>query len=214
MLDFGGVCLVTPFELHRSLERKAGLEPGTFSWMGPLDPASDSLWRRLLAKEVTEREYWHQRTRDVGDALGRGDDWDLRAYMTLAYDEPESTIIRPSANDIVRDAKAEGRKVGILTNDLYDFHGEAWVDSIAFFKTVDTITDASRIPALKPDPRAFEKALVDLGVEKEEVVFVDDQVRNCEGAVAFGLNTVRFDAANVDASWDDARRRLGLRGAA
>ncbi|MEO1232929.1 MAG: HAD-IA family hydrolase [Myxococcota bacterium] len=213
LLDFGGVCLLNPVELHRSLERRMGLPEGTFNWMGPIDPSTDPLWQRLLAKEVTEREYWHQRAKDVGEAAGKGPDWTLRDYMNVAYDEPEETIVRESARAIVRDAKAAGRKVGILTNDLYDFHGEAWVESISFFKEVDTITDASRIPALKPDPRAFAQALVDLDVRREEVVFVDDQIRNVEGSRAFGLETVFFNVANPDQSWAETRRLLRLEGA-
>ncbi|MEL6190283.1 MAG: HAD family phosphatase, partial [Myxococcota bacterium] len=115
LLDFGGVCLLNPVELHRSLERRMGLPEGTFNWMGPIDPSTDPLWQRLLAKEVTEREYWHQRAKDVGEAAGKGPDWTLRDYMNVAYDEPEETIVRESARAIVRDAKAAGRKVGILT---------------------------------------------------------------------------------------------------
>lgn len=210
LLDFGGVCLLNPVELHRSLERRMGLPPGTFTWMGPVDPSTDPLWQRLLAKEVTEREYWHQRAMDVGEAAGKGADWTLRDYMSETYQEPEAVIIRESARALVRDAKAAGRKVGILTNDLYDFHGEAWVESISFFKDVDTITDASRIPALKPDPRAFAQALTDLDVSREEVVFVDDQVRNVEGSRAFGLETVFFNVANPPESWAETRRLLGL----
>ena len=210
LLDFGGVCLLNPVELHRSFERRMGLPEGTFTWMGPVDPSTDSLWQKLLAKEVTEREYWHQRAKDVGEAAGRGGEWTLRDYMSEAYKEPEQVIIRESARAIVRDAKAAGRKVGILTNDLYDFHGEAWVDSISFFDEVDTITDASRIPALKPDPRAFEQALSDLDVRREDVVFVDDQIRNVEGSRAFGLETVFFNVANPEESWVETRRLLGL----
>lgn len=210
LLDFGGVCLLNPVELHRSFERRMGLPEGTFTWMGPVDPSTDELWRKLDAKEITEREYWHQRARDVGDAAGKGSEWTLRDYMSEAYREPEDIIIRDSARTLVRDAKAAGAKVGILTNDLYDFHGEAWVDSISFFKEVDTITDASRIPALKPDPKAFEQALVDLDVRREEVVFVDDQVRNVEGSRAFGLETVFFDVANPKESWAQTRSLLNL----
>lgn len=210
LLDFGGVCLLNPVELHRSLERRLGLSEGTFTWMGPINPSTDPLWQQLLAKEVTEREYWHQRAKDVGEAADKGPEWTLRDYMSVAYQEPEDVIIRESARAIVRDAKAAGRKVGILTNDLYDFHGEAWVDSIAFFKEMDTITDASRIPALKPDPRAFEQALIDLEVERDEIVFVDDQVRNVEGSRAFGLQTVFFDVAHPDQSWTETRHLLGL----
>ena len=211
LLDFGGVCLLTPFELHRRVERKLGLAEGALTWRGPFDPSSDPLWQQLLAKEITEREYWQRQSSALGRQSGHGDRWTTRDYMNLAYlDEPEDVIIRPAARQLVLDAKAAGRKAGILTNDLYDFHGAEWVHSISFFQMFDALTDASRIPALKPDPRAYQAAVDDLGVRKDEIVFVDDQTRNVEGARAFGITTVYFDVANAHAGWEEARHLLAL----
>ena len=39
----------------------------------------------------------------------------------------------------------------------------------------------------KPDPRMFEDALAKAGVPAEETVFIDDSVRNLEGAAALGI---------------------------
>ena len=44
----------------------------------------------------------------------------------------------------------------------------------------------------------------------EEVVFVDDQPRNVEGARRAGLDAVQFDVTNPESSFAEAEARLGL----
>ena len=210
LLDFGGVCLLNPVELHRRVEERLELPANSLTWMGPLDPSTDDRWRAMVSEQISERDYWNERAADVGRLAGLGDDWDLRAYLTLCYNEPEDVIIRPGAHAIVRDARAAGRRVGVLTNDLIVFHGQEWVDGIGFFKHLDALTDASQIGVMKPDPRAYAKALEDLDATVEDVVFVDDQMRNVNGARSFGLTTVYFDVANPGTGWAEARSLLGL----
>ena len=45
VLDFGGVISRTLFETHDLSEAALGLPPGTLTWRGPFDPASDPLWQ-------------------------------------------------------------------------------------------------------------------------------------------------------------------------
>lgn len=209
LLDFGGVCLLNPVEMHRHTERVLGLPAGVLTWMGPVDPSTDALWRALLSEEISERDYWHRRAEEVGALAGRAG-YTLRDFLTEIYALPEEIIIRPAAVATVAKARAAGRKVGILTNDLHAFHGKEWVDSMRFFRGMDSLTDASHTGILKPDPRAFEQALHELGVAAADVVFVDDQPRNVAGAVAYGLETIAFDVADPDGSWRRVERALGL----
>ena len=210
LLDFGGVCLLTPFEIHRTTEKSLGLPEGSITWMGPHDPAGDPLWQKLLAGEVKEREYWHYRTRDLKHAAGKDDGWSLKQYMHVAYDQPEEVILRPEARSLVDDVHAAGRKAGVLTNDLEAFHGPEWVASISFFEAVDSLTDASKTGILKPNPQAYAQALDELGARADEVVFVDDQPGNVRGAREMGIETIHFDVTNPALSWAATRKALGL----
>lgn len=208
LLDFGGVCLLTPFELNEPFENKHDLEAGTLSWRGPHDPSSDPLWQLLLEGEVSEREYWHQRAADTGRAVGRV--WSLKQYFGDLYDFPEDVLVRPGAFALVEAVKATGRKASVLTNDLAAFHGPAWVDQITFFRAIDSLTDASKTGILKPDPRAYQQAAEDMGVPLSEILFVDDQPGNIRGAEEVGLESVYFDVTDPERSWAEARARLGL----
>lgn len=206
LLDFGGVCLKTPFELHRQVEQRLSLPPGTLDWLGPLDPETDDLWRSMQEDAISEREYWALRARGVGEVAGR--DISLRDYMNITYDAPYEAIIRPGAIRAVRKAKAAGLRTGVLTNEMQMFHGSEWVGNIPLIDEVDVIVDASVTGILKPDPRAYEEAVRRLEVPASEVLFVDDQVRNIEGAKAVGMATLWFDPSRPEATWAEVDRFL------
>ena len=57
LLDFGGVCLLNPVELHDAVEDHLHLLRGTLTWTGPLDPGADDLYRRSIEGEITERAW-------------------------------------------------------------------------------------------------------------------------------------------------------------
>ena len=73
ILDFGSVITLTMFETHHLSEKELGLPQGTLNWMGPFDPERDKLWTSMQRDEITEREYWITRSKEVGNLLG--EDW-------------------------------------------------------------------------------------------------------------------------------------------
>ncbi len=209
LLDLGGVCLLNPVEMHDRTERRLGLSPGSLDWFGPIAPETDPLWRDMVAGVgLTEREYWAQRAADVGAAAGR--DMSLHGYMTLLYDPPDADIIRPEATEVVTQALAAGYGVSVLTNDMRAFHGAHWEHGVEFFEHIDHIVDCSDTGILKPDPRAFERAVDIIGVAAERVLFVDDQPLNVDGALSYGLDAVWFDIANAPAAWASIATTLGF----
>ena len=209
LLDFGGVCLLNPVELHAEAERLLGLEPGALTWLGPIDPSTDELWQRMIAGDgLTEREYWTQRASDVAELAGVA--LDRSGYMKLLYEPPRPGLVRPEAERVVEAAFAAGFGVSVLTNDMRDFHGREWEHGIPFLQQVDHVVDCSDTKILKPDPRAFARAEEIIGCPAERMLFVDDQPRNVEGARACGLDGMWFDIAHAADAWQAVADRLGL----
>lgn len=209
LLDFGGVCLLNPVELHGKAERLLGLSEGALSWLGPLDPSTDELWERMVAGDgVTEREYWAIRAAELGEASGR--ELSLNQYMTMLYDPPTPEIIRPEATSTVQSALSSGFGVSVLTNDMRAFHGREWEFGIEFLQLVDHIVDCSDTNILKPDPRAFARAEEIIGVSADRMLFVDDQPNNVRGATEAGLDAMWFDIASASTSWAHVAERLGV----
>lgn len=209
LLDFGGVCLLNPVELHHRAEEALGLAAGTLTWLGPVDPDTDELWRRMTAGDgLTEREYWATRAAEVGRLGGR--DLDTRSYMRLVYEPPRAELIRPGATEVADRARAAGIGVSVLTNDLRAFHGPDWQAGIEFLDDIDHLVDCSDLAVLKPDPRAFALALETIGCPAERTLFVDDLPGNVQGAVDVGLDAIWFDVADPDRSWAAVADRLGV----
>ncbi len=209
LLDLGGVCVLNPVELHHRAEAAFGLAPGTLGWKGPLDPATDDLWQRMVAGDgLTERDYWHRRSAEIGTMIGR--ELPLWEYMTAVYSPPGDDLIRPGAAAMARAAHAAGFGVSALTNDLRAFHGRHWHTKIGFFDLLDHLVDCSDTDILKPDPRAYQRAVEIIGAASDRVLFVDDQPLNVNGARDFGMQAQWFDVANAQRAWQDVADRLGL----
>jgi len=208
LLDFGGVCLLNPVELHDAVEDHLQLLRGTLTWTGPLDPGADDLYRRSIEGEITERDYWTERAAEAGRAAGV--ELDLRGYMRAVYDPPGGRLIRREAQRVVDAARVAGIGVSVLTNDLRAFHGEDWVAGMEFLAELDHIVDCSHRGFLKPDRRAYEAALDVLGVPGARVLFVDDQPRNARAANDVGMHGLWFDIAAPAASWARVADELQL----
>ena len=208
LLDFGGVCLLNPVELHHKATEVLGLPEGSFQWLGPVDPSTDELWQDMIAGALTEREYWARRASEVGKAGGR--DFDTRAYMTMLYEPARPELVRPEATETAVRAVAAGYGVSVLTNDMRAFHGREWEHDIDFLQIVDHIVDCSDTDILKPDPRAFTRAEELIGVSADRMLFVDDQPINVQGAKDFGIESMWFDISKAAESWHEVASRLGI----
>lgn len=209
ILDFGGVVTRTLFETHDITERALGLTPGTLTWRGPFDPATDPLWVAMQAREITERDYWMTRTREVGRLLG--EEWtDMKTFVQRARGADAELVLRPEARVAILKAKAAGLKLAILSNELDLFYGVDFRKRFPLIELFDVIVDATYTGILKPDPRAYEQVLTELGLERENCVFVDDQKKNIEGAEAVRLPFVHFDVTRPAESYAQALHMLGI----
>ncbi len=208
LLDFGGVISVTLFERHRLSERLLGLPEGTLTWRGPFDPQGDDLWRDMLDDRISERDYWALRAKETGARVGEA--WDMLAMIRRTMGDDPNLHVRPEARDFVYLAKAAGRSVGILSNELELFYGSETMAKLDILKLMDSLVDATHTKILKPDPKAYALGCEALGLPCHDVVFVDDQPRNVEGAKQAGLIAIRFDVANPAASFVEAAEALQL----
>jgi putative hydrolase of the HAD superfamily len=208
LLDFGGVISVTMFERHARSEKALGLAPGSLTWRGPFDPGEDALWADMTADRISERDYWSQRATQVGRLFG--EDWDALTLFRRTHGPDPNLNVRPEAFGAVRKAKAAGMRVGVLSNELELFYGRETLEGLDILKLMDCVVDATLTHILKPDPRAYALGCEALGLPPSEIVFVDDQARNVEGARRAGLVAVAFDVTRPAESFAEAERALGL----
>ncbi len=209
VLDFGGVISRTLFETHALTEQALGLPPGMLTWRGPFDLASDPLWRDMQADRISERDYWMARTREVGELVGER--WQtMETFVKRARGADPVAAIRPEALAAIEAARRAGCRLAILSNELDLFYGVDFRQRLPFMAAFDVVVDATHTGILKPDARAYQQCLDELGLPAEACVFVDDQLRNIAGAERVGLRTVHFDVTRPGASYARALALLGV----
>ena len=198
ILDFGSVISRSVFERRRAIAKRLGLPEDAIHWPGPLAPNADPRWRDMLAGKLTEREYWAEMAKSVGELVGQN--WTPADFLNAAIPDNINDDIRPEIKQLVGAAKNAGACVGILSNELELFYGKETTDSIEILREFDAIVDATHTKILKPDPRAYSEILSELEVPADRAVFADDQPKNVAGAQDFGMQAVFFDITDVSAS--------------
>lgn len=209
ILDFGGVISRTLFETHAMTEAALGLKPGTLIWRGPFDPSTDDLWLSMQDGEISERDYWMTRTKQVGALVGRN--WTtMQEFVQAARGADASEVIRPEACAAIKKVKACGMKLAILSNELDLFYGADFRRNLPLLEMFDVIVDGTYTKILKPDARAYHQCLNELALSAANCVFVDDQKKNVDGAISVHLPTIHFDVTQPQNSYDAALNLLGV----
>jgi len=209
LLDFGSVMSVSMFERHRDTEKILGLEPGALTWLGPLAPETDELWQSMQRDEIAERDYWAIRANEVGEAVGEVG-WNVLTMLTRVRQVEPNMVVRPQIRSLIRLARQQGVRIGILSNELELFYGKEFLSRMDILKEFEIVIDATHNGILKPDPRAYALAVDAMSLAPHEILFVDDQFRNIAGAVKAGLQTQYFDLRDVDGQIAAVSARLAL----
>lgn len=209
VLDFGGVISRTLFETHKLSEQALGIPTNTLTWKGPFDPESDPVWQAMQRDEITERDYWLTRTREVGAMLGK--DWtEMQQLVQATRGNDVMAVIRPEFLQTIKVAMSGGARLAILSNELDLFYGQNFRSQLPFLEKFELIIDATYTEILKPDPRAYALITEGLNVSAKDCVFVDDQIRNIQGAQDIGMLTVHFNVMQPAESYAKALKLLGL----
>lgn len=211
LLDIGGVVLAAgPVLVNRLAEREERLAR-LLAPLGGVAGPGDDLWRRMLVREVSERDYWAVRGAEIVDALGiDAGGGPTRALMRALYTGPSAGWLRAQTLDLMRDVRAAGLGLAALTNDMADFHGREWVAEQEWVALFDSVVDGSLTGVLKPDPRAYGFAVEAMGLRPEEIVYLDDMPWNVEGGLVAGLRAVRMPHGDPTLVLADVRALLGL----
>ena len=128
IIDFGGVITYSIFERCRDIEQLYRLPDGSLNWTGPFDPLGDELWQQYLSGQISERDYWYTRCGELGQILR--EEITIRRLVTDLRNFKPS--VRPQTEALIHRVRAQGSKVGLLTNELEFFHGSEVYDLVPF----------------------------------------------------------------------------------
>ena len=118
----------------------------------------------------------------------------------------ERDTTRPECRSVVAQARAAGICVAILSNEI----DPSWATSVPLLAEVDHVIACSDNGLLKPDRRAYQRALMVTGSSADQVLFVDDEPDNVAGARAVGIEALLFDVDRAADCWAEiADRAIG-----
>lgn len=124
---------------------------------------------------------------------------DVDDYLRYVHDVPLDGIISPQPEVRAMLLNLPVRRA-VLTNSNIE-HAARVLKHIDLTDCFERIIDLRSLKFLnKPDPKAYEMTLALLGVNPEEVLFVEDTALNTRPAKAMGMHTVLVDSPPTDAA--------------
>jgi putative hydrolase of the HAD superfamily len=178
IFDFGGVLAAEGFrEGLRAIGKRKSLNPEDFYRI-----AGEMIHQvGYVTGNSDERIYWNAVREKTGV---KGSDKELREEILNRF------ILRPKIIKVVQKLKSSGFIVAILSDQTN------WLDELnqrtPFYHYFDYIFNSFDLKKTKRDPSLFRDVCIQLGVQPEEVLFIDDNLENIERAATQGLRTIHF----------------------
>ena len=136
--------------------------------------------------------------------------WD-EAGVTLSdevqariLEEDMASFMYPNMRTLawMRQLKAGGYKIGILTNMWADFGRKFRETFPQFIELADAMVVSGEEHMYKPMKEIYDLLRDRIGLKSEELLFVDDAPGNCEGARKAGWKALRFISnEQVESDW-------------
>ena len=114
----------------------------------------------------------------------------LKLYQTNWMDTMGEEI--PGMYDLIKSLKENGFPV---IYGLTNWSAETFPTvqkTYRIFSLIDKIVVSGEVKQLKPNPEIFHTLLNKYKLKAEESLFIDDNIKNVEGAKAVGINAVLF----------------------
>lgn len=179
LFDYGGVLAEEGFrEGLGAIGRKNGIDPEEVVKAG-----FDLVHRTgYVVGGGHEAAFWEAVREETG-AVGSDDE--LRGEILSRF------VLRPRMVEVVDALRGMGFVVGLLSDQTQ------WLEELdardGFFEHFDHVFNSYRVGLSKRDPAVFDRAAETLGLQPEEILFIDDNQGNVERAAGRGFRTWLFN---------------------
>jgi putative hydrolase of the HAD superfamily len=184
IFDLGGVVLGSPLHAIAAYEVERGIPAGSVNRV-VAETGAEGAWGRLERGVIGLAVFapaFEAECAAAGFAI------DARVLMERmgAASQPRAAMLAA-----IRSLRAHGLQVAALTNNWPA--GEREDGTRALRGHFDAFFESSVLGLQKPDPRIYQHACAELGIEPEAVIFLDDIGRNLKAARALGMTTIKVD---------------------
>lgn len=169
-----------------------------FDFAGVVGADGYWVWLRENVKDLeSKKEFFHKISIEVDKGIITNEEFVKQIAENLGIEKEiiwpqifEKIVINYELLNLIKNLK-NSYKIGLLTNFTYQ-----WMDELLEKHNLtlyfDQVLISSRHNLVKPEPEAFAKILGMLGVNKDEVIFIDDRQMHIDGANSFGIKTLLF----------------------
>lgn len=203
--DFGGVLTTPLVQSFAAVQDETGIpfeELGKAMIRIQEDEGRHPLYE-LETGRLTEPEFLGK----IGDALepALGHRPELHRFREIYFEalHPNEPMI-----DLMREAKAGGHRMGLLTNNVREWE-PLWRSMLPVDEIFEEVVDSGFVGCRKPEPEIYELMLERMGgLTAEECLFIDDVDVNCGAARELGMSAVHY--RHNDQAIPEIRSALGL----
>jgi len=177
VFDLGGVFATDPTPLiSRKLAKITSLE---------FDKVHEIVKRNqktLQEDKITMKRYWINVRKELGK------DFDINKIGKSYFDflVPRSRMIK-----LAKSLRKE-YKVCLLSNTERESFTH-WNKKYSFYKIFDVMITSFEVGKRKPDKRIYNTAIKKIGFKPNEIVFIDNEMKNVEGAIKIGIKAIHYD---------------------
>jgi putative hydrolase of the HAD superfamily len=186
--DFGGVLTTPLVESFMAFQNETGI--GAEVLGEAMEAATEANGENPLFEmergEITEIAFLEQLTDSLEPLLGHRPE--MHRFKEIYF---EALDPNPAMIGLMRDLKAEGYRMAMLTNNVREWE-PLWRSMLPVDEIFETVVDSAFVGCRKPESRIYAIALDRLGLPAECCLFVDDVQVNCEGAEKAGMTAVHF----------------------
>lgn len=181
LIDLDGVLRRWDPDIIRAAEQRHGLPAGSLADVAFGDTA-------LLQEAITGRLDDPEWRTEIASRLARVHGHAAQ-LVVQDWSEPAGEVV-PEVLQIVRELRAAGTKVGLLTNATTRLIDD--LRRLDLDRELDVIVGTAALGVAKPDHRAFRAACNEIGAPPENCAFVDDTPRNVRAAAALNMRAHQF----------------------
>jgi len=182
LFDIGGVVQDSPLHAIARYERDHGLPPDAVN-RAVVASGDSGAWSRLERGELTLQAWCSPFEADCRAHGVVVDGQRLMEYIA------EAGRVRPQMLHAVARLRAHKLRVGALTNNWAREETDPGPHRLR--SHFDVMIESQAVGLRKPDPRIYQLACRELGVDPAETAFLDDIGLNLKSARALGMHTIK-----------------------
>jgi putative hydrolase of the HAD superfamily len=186
--DFGGVLTTPLVQSFMAVQNETGISPENLgkAMQAIAEADGENPLFQLERGEITEAAFLDRLGQALEPLLGHRPQ--LHRFREIYF---EALDPNPAMIDLMRELKAEGYRMAMLTNNVREWE-PLWRSMLPVDEIFETVVDSGFVGCRKPESRIYALTLQRLDLRAEDCLFIDDVEVNCEGAKRMGMQAVHF----------------------